>query len=65
MIIKELLDALTKYYAIIVKDESGGRWYEDQTAVPSGMTSRTVDACDFYEDDGDGEKLLIYVKPRK
>ena len=58
----ELLQVLTKYYAVIVKDHKGARIYEDQTVVPSGMSNREVETCDFYEDDGDGERLLVNVK---
>ena len=60
----ELLQALTKYYAIVVKDDRGARIYEDQTVVPSGMSKREVETIDFYEDDGDGERLLIRVKTK-
>ena len=58
----ELLEALTKYYAVIVKDHRGARFYEDQTVVPSGTSNREVETCDFYGDDGDGEKLLVNLK---
>lgn len=65
MKLKELLEVLTKYYAIVVKDYKGARYYEDQTVVPSGMSKREVETCDFYEDDGDGERLLVNLKEEK
>lgn len=61
MKLAELLDALTKYYAVIVIDNRGGRYYEDQTVVPAGMRCRDVNTCDFYEDSGDGESLHIHL----
>lgn len=55
----KLLKVLTKYYKVVVKDHKNTRLYEDQTVVPEGISKREVETCDFYEDDGEGEMLLI------
>lgn len=59
MKLKEIIQCLTKYYAVLICNDSSR--YEDQTVVPSEMLDREVKAMDFYEDDGEGESLLVYL----
>lgn len=61
MKLAEYLKVLTKYYAVVVKDNRGARIYEDQTVVPEGMLKREVASFDFCEDDGDGGRILVYL----
>lgn len=57
MLLKELIKCLTKYYVVFIA--SGSSRYEDQTAVPNQDLEKEVETIDFYEDDGDGEMLLV------
>lgn len=59
MKLKELVDCLTKYYVIAITDDLT---YEDQTVVPQSKLQEEVNTVDFYEDDGEGEMLLVNLK---
>lgn len=57
--LKDIIRRLTKYYVVFICNDSSR--HDDQTVVPSEMLDREVEAIDFYEDDGDGESLRVYL----
>lgn len=62
MKLAELLEILTKYYTVVISDHKGTQVYEDQTAVPTYRCNQEIATCDFCEDDGGGESLIIHLK---
>lgn len=61
MKLKELIQCLTKYYAISITNNSSH--YEDQTVVTDKDANSEVETLDFYEDDdGSGERLVVRLK---
>lgn len=59
MTAKELLDALARYYGFVIINDFSS--YEDQTVVPEKYRDQEVLHLAFRADDGDGERLLIYM----
>lgn len=57
MKLKEFIRHLTKYYAVFVTNTAAR--YDDQTDVPDEELEAEVDTLDFFEDDGDGEMLMV------
>lgn len=60
MKLKELVRHLTKYYAVFISNNS--LRYEDQTVLSKDELDAEVETFDFYEDDGDGETLLVNLR---
>ena len=60
MKLKELVRHLTKYYAVFISNNS--LRYEDQTVISKNELDAEVETFDFYEDDGDGETLLVNLR---
>jgi hypothetical protein len=62
MIVKELLQPLTKYYIIAIIDERDGVYtFDDQSVVPDDFASKKVASIDFYEDSGEGESIVVHT----
>lgn len=63
MTLQDLVGCLTKYYVVVIANDNSR--YEDQTAMPKFRLCQNVSTIDFYEDCGDGETLLVYLKEKK
>ncbi len=61
MNVRDFINTLNKYYKIIIINGSEKFLYEDQTIVPGNVQDGIITSLDFYEDDGDGERIVIYV----
>lgn len=63
MTLQDLVSCFTKYYAIVIANDNTR--YEDQTVMPKYRLCQNVLNADFYEDCGEGETLLVYLKEKK